>query len=899
MQLQNPYSQPIESILEKLNTTESGLSNDEAEKRLKEYGLNQLKPPKKASLISLYLKQFKNTLTIILLAATFLIFFIYFLGDRDASNLIEAGLILAIILMTTILGFVQEFKAEKAIEALKKILAYKTKVVRQGKTQEIDVKYLVPGDIVVLEEGAKIPGDIRIIKAFSLRVNEAPLTGESNPVGKEVNVLTGNKQIADQKNMVFSGTSVASGRGMGIVITTGNQTIIGKIARDVSETKEDQTPIQKRLDEVGKMIGYIILGICLLVFVFIVFLAKDFNTLSLTQRIIHSFIASVALAVAAVPEGLAAVVTISLAFGTQRMLKKNALIRKLNSVETLGSTDIICSDKTGTLTRGEMTVRNIYYDGLNYEVSGVGYETSGEFSLRNKKVNPNIFKLLLEIGLLCNNASLSSENKIGDPTEIALLVSAKKGEVNTNLDRVHEIPFTSERKLMSIVLRDRETYLIYTKGAPEIILAKCSYVLKKEKEPTITREDRKNILKINEEMSSKALRSLGFGYKKLTEAEYKEQLKDEKNLEKDLTFVGIQGMIDPPRAEVKSLIENLDNSGIRVIMITGDHSLTAQAVAKDVGITGSTLTGDDLDKMTDQEFEDKVENISIYARVNPSVKMRIVDALKKKGHIVAMTGDGVNDAPALKRADIGIAMGISGTDVAKEASDMVLLDDHFSTIVSAIEEGRGIFQNISKFVNYLLSCNIGEVLVVFIGLMIFQKLPLTATMLLWINVVTDGLPAVALGLDPPEKGILNHSPKLFQGKIINKKLLAEMFIYGLLMTIAVLGIFSISINEGTSQARASAFTAIVMLELIMLYIIRSRFKTSFFSNVWLVLAVFVTVAIQALIAYVPFVSNLFKIENLRLFESIYIILSCFVLWIVFKSILRLLSLTYKYHLPQT
>src|SRR3989344_9597658 len=656
MDLSNPYSQPIEAILKTLETCESGLTEEEAKKRLQTYGPNQLTPKKNPSVLSFYLKQFKNTLTLILLASALLILFIYFFGGRDSTNLIEGGLILGIILMTTVLGFVQEYKAEKAIDSLKKLLAYKAKVIRQGVTSEIDVKNLVPGDIVVLEEGTKIPSDIRLIKAFSLRVNEASLTGESTPSSKGIEVLTGNKQIADQKNMAFSGTAVASGRGIGIVIRTGTNTEIGKIAKDVEGAKEDQTPIQKRLEELGRMIAYIILAVCVIVFVFIVFFAKDFTSLPMMQRIIHSFIASVALAVAAIPEGLTAVVTISLAYGTQRMLKKNALIRKLSSVETLGSTDVICSDKTGTLTRGEMTVRNIYFDGKGYTVSGVGYETSGDFSSDNKKINPNTFSKLLEIGLLCNNASLSAERSMGDPTEIALLVSAKKAGIAMNLERVHEIPFSSERKLMSVVLRDGKDYLVYAKGAPEIVLSKCE---------GITKEDKDSISKINENMSSQALRNLGFAHKQLSKEDYDKQILNEKNLEEDLIFVGIQGMIDPARVEVKPLIEKLTASGIRVVMITGDHLLTAQAVAREIGIKGKALTGEELDKLADSEFENIVEDISIYARVNPGTKMRIVDALKKKGHIVAMTGDGVNDAPAIKRADIGIAMGITGTDVAK------------------------------------------------------------------------------------------------------------------------------------------------------------------------------------------------------------------------------------------
>ena len=756
------YSLTKAKLFEMFQSSDKGLSDSQVKNLLNKYGPNKLTAKKKISAWAMYFEQFKNTLTLILIASAFLILFIYYFGGHDSSDLVEAGLILAIVLMITVLGFVQEFKAEKAIESLKKLLAYKTKVRRDGVEKEIDVADLVPGDIVILEEGTKTPADIRLLEVFSLTVNESSLTGESAPVSKVATELSGEQQINDQKNMVFAGTAISSGRAIGIVIRTGDSTEIGKIARDVADTEDDETPIQKRLDEIGKMIGYVILGICAVVFVFIFFFAKDFASLPLLQKLIQSFIASVALAVAAIPEGLPAVVTISLALGTQRMLRKNALVRKLNSVETLGSTDIICSDKTGTLTKGEMTVTKIYFDGQIIDVSGTGYETVGEFSIVGKKIDPGKFLMLLEAGKLCNNASIANSKVLGDPTEAALIVSAIKANVKSSGERVMEIPFSSERKMMSIAVKQGDKYIIYSKGAPEILLDHCA----------ISAADKKKVLAINQDLSKQALRNLGFAYKELTAAEFKTQEKDDpsassgqgKKLEAGLTFLGIQGMIDPPRVEVKPLIETCQQSGIRVVMITGDNGETAQAVAAQVGIEGKVLTGNDLDKMSDEEFNQIVETVSIYARVNPSVKMRIVNALKEKGHVVAMTGDGVNDAPALKASDIGIAMGITGTDVAKEASDMVLLDDKFSTIISSIEEGRGIFHNIRKFVDYLLSCNIGEVLVVFLCVMFFQKLPLTATMLLWINVVTDGIPAVALGIDLAEKGLIHYSPNVFRAQ---------------------------------------------------------------------------------------------------------------------------------------
>lgn len=888
------YALTKEKLFADLQTNEKGLSDEESQNRLTTYGPNTLTAKKKISPLALYIEQFKNTLTLILMGSAFLILFIYYFGEREQSDLIEAGLILAIILMITILGFIQEYKAEKAIESLKQLLAYKAKILRKGVEKEVDVSTLVPGDIVILEEGLKVPADIRLIQVSSLSINEASLTGESVPVNKIEDVITGEKQLADQKNMVFAGTAISSGRALGVVVKTGDRTEIGKIAQDVAQTEDDETPIQKRLDEIGKVIGYVILGICAVVFVFIVFFAKDFVTQPLLQRIIHSFIAAVALAVAAIPEGLPAVVTISLALGTQRMLRKNALVRKLNSVETLGSTDVICSDKTGTLTKGEMTVKKIYFDGKLYDVSGTGYDTVGEFSSNGKKLEKVPFASLLEAGLFNNNAKLNTDGSIlGDPTEASLLVCAQKAKIAKSSDaRVKEIPFNSERKMMSVVVKRKDSYVVFTKGAPEILLKYCTHEYKAGKDTSLDKKAKEKILTTNHDLSIQALRNLGFAYKVLSKKEYEAQAKSDVKLEQGLSFLGIQGMIDPPRTEVKPLIEECRQSGIRVIMITGDHGATAQAVANEIGIVGDVLTGDDLDKMTDKEFMHAVDTVSIYARVNPNTKMRIVDGLKKKGHIVAMTGDGVNDAPALKKADIGIAMGITGTDVAKEASDMVLLDDKFSTIVAAIEEGRGIFHNIRKFVVYLISCNLAEVIVVFLGVIVFQKLVLTATMLLWINVVTDGIPAVALGLDPAEKGIMKYHPKVFQTQIISKRLWVEMVISGVLLTAMVLGLYILNLPHGLQVAQGAAFSAIVIFELVNLYIIRSSYNVSFFSNKWLFISIVVTILLQVIIVYTPVLVQLFEMVPADLNDWLFIMAASAWIWIFFKLVQQVLD-----HIP--
>ena len=871
---ENFFSLDKEEIFGKLSSSASGLSSTEAASRLKTYGYNKLTPKKKISPFALFLEQFQNNLILILIGSAFLVFFIYFFGGHDQSDLIEGGLILAIVLMITLLGFFQEYKAENAIEALKKLLAFKAKVMRSGKETEVDVADLVPGDIVILEEGEKVPADIRLLEVTELNTLEASLTGESTPVRKIAATLSGSLQIADQKNMVFSGTVISSGRGFGIVVRTGDQTEIGKIATSVAEVEDEETPIQKRLDHIGKILGYTVIGICALVFVFIVFFASESRDLPWLNRIITSFIAAIALAVAAIPEGLPAVVTISLALGTQRMLRRNALVRKLNSIETLGSTDVICSDKTGTLTKGEMTVREVYFNEQVYEVTGVGYEKEGDFKLAGQPIDPKDISSILEVGLVCNNAVLENGKVIGDPTEAALLVSAAKAEIETGLERIKEIPFSSERKLMSVQIKKGTDYFVYSKGAPEILLSHCDKWLKGGHEIPLTADDKKIILDQTLDMSKRALRTLGFAYKKSD--------LNEKDLETGLTFLGLQGMIDPARVEVKPLIQQCNASGIRVIMITGDHAATAQAVANEIGIAGKVLTGAEIDEMSEVEIDKIVEEINIYARVNPNFKMRIVEHLQKHGHIVAMTGDGVNDAPAVKKADIGIAMGITGTDVAKGASDVILLDDNFSTIISAIEEGRGIFDNIRKFVDYLLSCNVGEVLVVFLALLLFQDVILSAVMLLWINIVTDGIPAIALGLDPAEEGIFRYSPKKFQEQIINKRVWFEIIFFGIALTAATLLLFYLNLSESLEEARAAAFIAIVVFELVRLVNIRSDYKIPWTANLLLPVSIIVAVMLQLVIVYVPLFSNWFELAPIDTFDWLYIVVVGTILYVVFR-----------------
>jgi P-type Ca2+ transporter type 2C len=883
----NPSLLDAKETLSYLQTSEEGLSERDVVDRIKMYGRNELHVTKSISPLSLYLNQFKNTLTIILIGSVLLILFIYFAGKQDPADLLEAGLITAIILMITLVGFVQEYKAEKAIESLKKLMAYKAKVRRMGEEKEIAVSMLVPGDIVLLEEGMKVPADIRLLDVVSLQVNEASLTGESTPVSKSTEPLLEHKEISEQSNMLFSGTVIVSGRGTGVVTGTGNATQIGEIAKDVADVRDEATPMQQRLNEIGRTIGYIILGICSIVFIFIVFLSADAATLTLTERLVAAFIAAVALAVAAIPEGLPAVVTVALALGTQRMLKRNVLVRKLSAVETLGSTDVICSDKTGTLTKGEMTVQKLYCGKTTYEVSGTGYDLSGVFSKNGKPVDAKeLFDVLL-CGMVCNNARLNDDKTVsGDPTEVALLIAARKAQIKTAVKRVFELPFTSERKMMSVVVVYEGKYMLFAKGAPEVVLSKCTKIKQGKECRPLTKTDEKDVLTITHDFSSQALRNLGFAYKELTKTEFS-RLQQE-DIERDLVFLGVQGMIDPPREEVAPLITQCQDAGIRILMITGDHIETAKAIARSIGIQGDAVEGKRIDDCTEKEFDELVEVVNIYARVNPNTKMKVVEALQKKGHIVAMTGDGVNDAPALKKANIGIAMGITGTDVAKEAADMVLMDDKFSTLIAAVEEGRGIFHNIQKFVTYLLTCNIAEVLVVLFGLLIFKEVPLSATMLLWINVVTDGIPAVALSLDPAERGIMRYSPAYFQKQVISKKMWLEMIAFGFVLSVAVLTLYALHYYRGVAAAATAAFHAIVFFEIMYLFIIRSGYQISFFSNKWLHVSILFTMLLQLMLISVPIVSGVFGLTPMTMNVWAYILLACLDLLIAFLLFQRLL-----------
>ncbi|MBI2020865.1 calcium-translocating P-type ATPase, PMCA-type [Candidatus Daviesbacteria bacterium] len=831
--MEKAFALDPQSIAEQLQTDlKNGLSTQEAQSRLQKYGANVLKEEKGKSPFLILLSQFSSFLIVILLFASAISFFL--------GEFIDAGMIMAIVILNAIVGFVQEYRVEKTIQQLKKLVTSNSLVYRDGQLQQIPSSNLVPGDLIILEEGQKVPADIRLVSVINLQTNEASLTGESTPVIKDFQTLSGEVIVAEQKNMLFSGTSVVSGKGTGIVISTGMQTEIGKIANLVSKEKEELTPMQQKLNKLGALIGKIVLVIAAII---------GIEQIIFEQNIINAFLSAIALAVAAIPEGLPAVITISLALGTKRLLSQKALIRHLPSAETLGSTDVICADKTGTLTEGEMSVVEVFGD--------------------NKK-------LLMEVGILASNARLSGDSPrgeagkvVGDPTEAALIRGAYQNGINQNelitkYPRVQEIPFTSDRKMMTTILKNEGDYLITSKGATEVILSHCTKIEKNGQIIPLDETQRQEILKINDQMAGNALRVLAFAYQKT------EKL-NEKEAEENLIFLGLQGMKDPPREGVREAIATCQKqSGIKVIMITGDYLLTAEAIAKEVGIIGESITGAELEKLTDEQFAAKVESIGIYARVNPEHKIRIVKALKSHGHQVAMTGDGVNDAPALKAADIGVAMGITGTDVAKEASDMILLDDHFTTIVQAVKEGRAIFDNIRKFVNYLLSSNIMEVMVISIAVILGSgHLPLLPIHLLWINLVTDGLPALALGVDPARKDIMSLPPQKFREQIAGGRFLGPLIAVSVLLTAAILLIFMIYEKDPIYE-QTMVFSAIVLYEMLRIIAIRSEYKLSFFSNKYLVGAIFTTLILQILILYAPLsfaglsLQEVFKVQPLSL-----------------------------------
>jgi P-type Ca2+ transporter type 2C len=846
-----------EAVLKHFSSTINGLSEREAKERVARYGPNEIRRDREISPLKIFLAQFNSFIVYILIAAVFV--------SVILQEYIDSVVIIAILIVNAILGFFQEYRAEKAIESLKKMAALQTTVIRDGRKMRISSTELVPGDVIVFESGDRIPADARIIEGYVLEVMESSLTGESHPVNKDPAPIDDTSTLGNMKNMVFGGTNVANGAGKAVVVKTGMASEMGKIAESIQSVEDDETPLQKKLDILGWKLGILTLVICAVIIAFGIFKGGD---------ILEMLMVGVSLAVAAVPEGLPIVVTIALALGVKRMVKQNALVKRLPSVETLGCTTVICTDKTGTLTRNEMTVTKLFVNNTIIDISGTGYETSGEFLSSGQAIDPSPAELLLRIGALNNDAALSEkEGVIGDPTEACLIVSAAKAGLKgpvleETFPRVHEIPFDSERKRKSTVHRANQGFVMYTKGAPDVVLNLCSTIDMEGEVSQLTDEAKKRIIETNRAFASQALRVLAFAYKPLASG------KDvDKHDENDLIFVGLQGMIDPPREEVKSAIDRCKNAGIRSVMITGDYALTAEAIAHQLGIEGDAVSGEELEKMNDETLKKRVQEISIFSRVNPEHKIRVVRALRESGEIVAMTGDGINDAPALKEADIGIAMGITGTDVTKETADMVLLDDKFTSIVKAVEQGRGIYENIKKFVNYLLSSNLGEVLILFIAMIIGFRdasgeivMPLLATQILWLNLVTDGLPAVALGVDPLRKGIMDAAPRSPGESIITKSMAINIVIISVLMAAGVLFLFEKFLSEGEMVARTVAFTSLVMLEMVRVTMIRTQYKLSFFSNPFLLGAIALSVLLQVAVVYVPVMNVFFKTTPLALYH---------------------------------
>jgi len=835
------HSMETEQVLKNLNTDlHKGLSEEEIKRRLEKYGYNELKKEEKISPFTLFINQFKNILIIILLIAIVL--------SALVGETVDAVIIAVIVVFCAVLGFIQEYRAERALEALKKMLSPTITVLRGGREEEVPSKELVPGDILLLEAGDKIPADARLIENHSLRCDEAPLTGESVPVGKDIKLLSENVRVSDRRNMVFTGTTVTYGRGKAAVTSTGMQTEFGKIAEEVTAVETEKTPLEKRTEEIGKWLGIISLLICFLVAGISVIREVIGGKIDF-PFIVTMVMFAVALAVAAVPEALAAIVTGALAIGMHQMAKRNALVRKMPAVETLGCTTVICSDKTGTLTKGEMTVRKIFTGGRVIEVTGAGYEPKGEF--RGSEVNiknSKSLQLLLQGGLLCSDAVLEEKGGKwfvkGDPTEGALVVAAVKAglhetEMRLENPRIEEIPFSSERKCMSTIhqLRDGKR-MAFMKGAPEVILEKCSHILDDGGMRELGKKEREEVLKINEEMAGGALRVLGLSYRDCPDAiECTEE-----HLERDMVFLGLAGMMDPPREEAIEATKVCKQVGIKPVMITGDHRLTAVAIAKEMGIYKEgdmVLTGDELEEISEEDLEKIVDKVTVYARVSPMDKLKIVKAWKKKGEVVAMTGDGVNDAPALKHADIGVAMGITGTEVSKEASDMVLSDDNFATIVKAIERGRWIYDNIKKYLTYLLRCNITEVVVIG-GVVLVSGpdyLPLLPAAILYMNLATDGLPALALGVAPPDPDLMMRPPRDPRESVFSWDVRAFIL---LALFIEIPFFFFLFYHElyDIAHARTETFFLFIIIELIIALNFRSMRYSIFKAppHKWLLLA---------------------------------------------------------------
>ncbi len=886
-------------VAQKLQTDpKAGLSSSAAAAKLAAVGPNELQEKKGRGPLAIFFDQFKSLMIGVLIAAALISGFL--------QEWIDAAAILAIVILNAILGLVQEYRAEKSLAALRKLAAPNSKVIRDGHTQIVPARELVPGDLVEIEAGDNVPADSRIAwHTSNFAVQEASLTGESTPVNKtDIPLEEKDIPLAERANILYMGTSAVSGKARAFVVETGMQTELGRIAGLIQEIKKETTPLQRKLEQFSKVLIYLCFFLVTIVFGLEILRGG---------KVLDMFLTSVSLAVAAIPEGLPAVVTIALALGVQRMVKRHVLIRKLPSVETLGCATVICSDKTGTLTKNEMTVRAVWTSRDAFEVTGTGYDPAGEFRTAEGRVDPaerpDLLKALT-VGVLCNNAQLTVEDGktsvFGDPTEIAILSAAAKagvwkGEEEDVFEMIEELPFDSERKKMSIVRRADADLTAFTKGAPDILLKDCTYILEDGAERPLTDADRARILEANDGYADQALRVLAVAYRSLDQEPHAYSAEA---IERDLTFAGLVAMIDPPRPEVREAMAKCRRSGIRTVMITGDHKNTAVAIARELGFydeRAKALTGEDVDGLTEEALDATVEDVAVYARVSPEHKLRAVRAWKRCGAVAAMTGDGVNDAPAVKEADIGVAMGITGTDVTKEVSDMVITDDNFASIVAAVEEGRGIYDNIRKFIHFLLSCNLGEILVMFTAALVGLPVPLLPIQILWVNLVTDGLPALALGIDPVDPNIMERPPRRADEPVITGARGWLIGLQGALIAACSLGAYLFVLlyeKEPLEMARTAALATLACSQLFHSFNCRSMresiFKLKFSTNPQLVGAVVLSFTLQMAVIYVPFLQPIFKTQALTLIDlGAIMVFSTLPLWIM--EIVKALNRRFKFY----
>jgi len=889
----SPYRQPIENVAAALETNlQRGLSDEDARARLEQHGRNELAPERPIQPWRRFVAQFQNVLVLLLVAAAAISAALWTF-ERDAVLPYEAIAIFAVVVLNATMGYIQEARAEAAVAALRAMSAADATVIRSNQRRSIPASDIVPGDLILIEEGDTIPADGRLFESIALQTAEAALTGESLPVTKATESIADDAPLGDRSNMVFSGTAATYGHGKAIVTATGMRTEIGRIAGLLKDTPEESTPLQRELDRTGKVLGLVVIAIAVVMIATIV-LVEDIRGWAAFFDVL---IFGVALAVAAVPEGLPAVVTAVLSIGVQRMAKRHAIVRHLAAVETLGSATVIASDKTGTLTKNEMTVRVVVTASGRVTFEGSGYAPSGDVRREGGGSIDGPLREELDLALAvadrANNATVEQRDGRwmvhGDPTEGALRVAARKAglsseRLDARLPRIGEVPFSSERKLMSTVHRDTEQEdlgIVFTKGAPDVLLPQCSFERIGEERRELTPARRQHILETNEALAGEALRTLGVAARRLTkEALAEHAARPDQRVEQDLVFVGLVGIIDPPRPEATEAVARARRAGIRPLMITGDHPRTAAIIAQELGISadGRVVTGAELEQLSADHASRTIADVSVYARVNPEHKLRIVDALRRTGAVVAMTGDGVNDAPALKKADIGVAMGITGTDVSKEAADMVLADDNFASIVAAVEEGRAIFANIRKFLRYLLSSNIGEVMTMFFGVVFAEQLgltatggtlvlPLLATQILWINLVTDGPPALALGVDGAEEGLMRLPPRPIGERVITPQMWRGIAFVGVIVAAGTLFVLDASLPGGfvagagsLRYAQTMAFTTLMLFQIFNVVNARSDERSAFvhlFTNGWLWGAIGASVALQALVVYVPFLQRAF------------------------------------------